>query len=122
MHDSASPNVWLGVAKCAMQLNDLRRVELCDKKVLALDANNIEGHLLLGYLRLRQNKLDDALVEFLKVNSYDRSDGLSLCMIGFVLEKQGHEDEAMRYYERALKVNPTDELATRLMAAVNPRE
>src|ERR1035438_7121984 len=79
-YDSASPNVWLGVAKSAMELNDTRRVELSIKKVLALDANNVEAHLLLGYLRLRQNRLDEALVEFLHVTSHNDRDALSLCM------------------------------------------
>ena len=121
-HDSSSTGVWLGLAKSSLKLNDAPRVEMAIKKALALNEDYAEAHLLLGYLRVHQGRLDDALVEFLSVNAHDRTDTLSLCMVGYVLEKQGHADQALRYYGQALNLKPGDELATRLMASVNLRE
>jgi tetratricopeptide (TPR) repeat protein len=39
-------------------------------------------------------------------------------MVGYVLEKSGKPEQAIRYYAEALKLKPGDELATHLMAAV----
>ena len=39
-------------------------------------------------------------------------------MTGFVLEKMGRSDEAIRFYSLALKVKPNDDLATSLLAKV----
>ena len=36
----------------------------------------------------------------------------------YVLEKMGHNDEALRCYAQALKLKPNDDFATRLMAEV----
>jgi Flp pilus assembly protein TadD len=72
----------------------------------------------MGYLRVRQNKLADALVEFQTAATLDRTDPMALSMIGYVLEKQGKTEQATWYYAQALKLNPTDELAAGLMASV----
>ena len=42
--------------------------------------------------------------------------------IGYVLEKQGKSEQAIKFYGEALKIKPGDELATRLMASVDARE
>ena len=43
-------------------------------------------------------------------------------MTGFVLEKMGRSNEAVRYYSQALKIKPNDELATSLLAKVQVDE
>ena len=40
-------------------------------------------------------------------------------MIGYVLEKSGKPQQAVKYYAQALKLKPDDELAARLMASVD---
>jgi len=40
-------------------------------------------------------------------------------MIGFILEKQGKFTQAMQFYAQALRIEPKDELASRLMASVD---
>jgi tetratricopeptide (TPR) repeat protein len=120
--DPGSAGTWLGLAKCAMQMNDVRRTELSLKKCIAIDPGAAESRLLLGYLRLKQERYEDALAEFSKVSNDDHNDTLSLCMIGYILEKLGRNDEAIHYYGQALKIKPDDELATKLMAAVNVHE
>ena len=76
----------------------------------------------MGYLKLRQDKLEEALAEFQRASALDQSDLVSLCMIGYVFEKSGKTDQAIQYYARVLKLNPTDELATKLMASVETGE
>jgi len=111
---------WLSLAKVALQLNDTRRAEIVLRKVMTLDGGaSSEAHLMFGYLRLRQDKLPEAMSEFQKASTLDRADTVSLCMIGYVLEKTGKPKQAMKYYAAALKLKPDDELATRLMASVD---
>ena len=49
----------------------------------------------------------------------DPKDTVSLCMLGYTFEKMGKEEEALKYYGEALKLNPNDPLASRLMAGVD---
>ena len=89
---------------------------------MSIDSSSNEANLLTGYLRLRQDRLADALAAFKKVSSTDTADTLSLCMTGYVLQKMGRTDEAIQYYGKALKRNPKDELANKLMTAVQVHE
>lgn len=113
---------WLNLGKAGLAVNDLRRAELALRKAVSLDNRHAEAHLLMGYLRLKQGKLDNAFTSFRQASALDPRDATSLCMIGFVLEKKGRPNEAITYYAKALKLKPNDELATTLMAQVQANE
>ena len=66
---------------------------------ISLDASCAEAHLMLGYIYLRGNKLDEALKEFQKSSALDRSDPVSICMTGYALEKAGKHEEAIAKFE-----------------------
>lgn len=117
--DPGSTAAYLGLAKAALQCNDLKRTDLALRKAQSLDPLDGETHLLIGYLRLRQNRMKDALSAFQKASALDRADTVSVCMIGYVFQKSGRTDLAMQYYGRALKLKPADELASKLMAGVD---
>lgn len=117
--DPGSAGVWLSHAKAAMQLNDMKRAEVSLRKSLAIAPEHSEGHLMLGYLHLRQNRLADALPAFRKAAALDQSDTVSLCMIGYALERLGKPEQAIPYYSKALRLKPNDELATKFMASVS---
>ena len=53
---------------------------------------------------------------FKRANQLDPKDTVSICMIGYVMEQQGNQNEAMKYYAQRLRVKPDDEMATKLMA------
>lgn len=120
--DPSSVGLWLGHAKAAMQLNDLKRAEVSLKKALAVAPENSEAHLMFGYLRLRQNNLAEALPAFKKASALDQSDTVSLCMVGYALEKMGKSEQAVQYYSKALRLKPNDEMASKFMASVNLAE
>jgi tetratricopeptide (TPR) repeat protein len=120
--DPASAGWWIGLAKAALQCNDYQRVETSLRRARALDANSSQANLLMGCLRLRQDRLPEALAAFNKVSSGDNADSLSLCMSGYVLQKLGRTHEAAEYYNKALQRDPHDELATQLMAGIDPQQ
>ncbi|HEX2971480.1 MAG TPA: tetratricopeptide repeat protein [Tepidisphaeraceae bacterium] len=114
--DPSSAAVWLNLTKVALRLNDTRRADLAVRKALALEAQNSEAYLLLGYLRMNQDRLPEALTAFRKASSLDPQDPTSLSMAGLTLEKQGQHAQAIACYGQALKLKPGDELASTLMA------
>jgi cytochrome c-type biogenesis protein CcmH/NrfG len=120
--DASSAVAWRNLAKATLELGDTRRAEIVLRKAMTIQSENSECHLMLGYIRLRQERLNDALVEFQSASLLDRNDTLSLCMIGHVLEKMGKQTEALKYYARALKIEPDDKLAAKLMASVGTDE
>ena len=97
----------------------MRRANIPSTIPLALDEKNSESHLLLGYVRLRQNHVDQALESFPESQRRDTHDTVSLCMVGYVLEKLGRPTEATRFYARTLQMKPGDEMASKLMASID---
>ena len=63
--------------------------------------------------------LHDALGAFTKSSTLDRSDNVSVCMIGYVFERLGRKDAAAKCYAKALKMKPSDQMASQLMAGLN---
>jgi Flp pilus assembly protein TadD len=103
-------------------MDDLVGAESPLLKYLSLDATNVPARVLLGCVRLRQERLNDALSEFRRASALDPADALSLCMIGFVMEKRGRLEDAARYYGQALKADPKDRLASELLAGLRLEE
>jgi tetratricopeptide (TPR) repeat protein len=115
----AVPGVWLGLARAAHKLNDQPRADLALRKAVAIAPDNAQARLLTGYLRLRQNRLPEALASFQNASQLDARDTVGLCMLGYVQEKLGHPDQAMHLYAQALKLNPNDDFASKLMASLD---
>ncbi len=115
--DPASVPAWIGLTKSALTLGDLRRAEMAAYKAVALAPERADTHLTFGYVRMKQQRYDDALAAFQRAAALDPNDSVSLSMIGYVLGNQGKNDQAMTYYGKALKANPKDELALQLMVS-----
>ncbi len=114
----AEPRIWLALARTGLACSDNDRAEMSIAKAIALDASNAEAWVLMGYLRIRQDKLNDAQAAFQKAAALDQNDAVAVCMSGYVLEKQGKARQAMDLYVKALHLKPNDELATTLLAQV----
>src|SRR5258706_4285592 len=54
--DPSSAGLWLGLGKSALELGDQRRAELALRKAVSIDPPSSEASLLMGYLRLRQDR------------------------------------------------------------------
>jgi Flp pilus assembly protein TadD len=117
--DPSSSKNWLGLARAAMEASDFKRCELALRKAHALEPKASEPYLLHGYLRIKQERMNDALVSFQKASSLDPEDTVSVCMVGYVYEKTNRKDLAMEQYGKALKMKPNDPLASRLMAGID---
>lgn len=105
----------LNLAKASLESHDLRRAEMTVRRALAISPTDSQANLLLGYVRMEQEKLPEALAAFRRATQSDSRDTTALCMSGVVLEKLGRRDEAAQHYARALDINPGDDLARQLL-------
>jgi Flp pilus assembly protein TadD len=117
--DPSNAAAWLCVAKTALRLGDLQRCDLALRKAMSLDAADPQPSLLLGYLRLKQHKFDEALFSFRRAAALDPTDTVATCMVGYTLARKGNNDAAMQHYAQALRQKPNDPLASKLMASVD---
>lgn len=114
----ANPNsaeVWRKATQTALEMNDVHLAQITVSKALALDAQNGQTQLMLGYVRLRENRMQDALKAFITANTLDPNDALSITMTGYVYEKTGLKNAAQACYARALQIHPGDQLTQELM-------
>jgi tetratricopeptide (TPR) repeat protein len=124
--DPDNAGIYLALAKVSLELNDLRRADLSVAKAISLGETgksmgpaDADAQLLLGYVRLRQDRLIEALNAFQKANAADRADTTSLCMVGYTLQKMGNPAQADKWYAAALQVHTGNPLARTLMASVD---
>ncbi|HEX4793030.1 MAG TPA: tetratricopeptide repeat protein, partial [Humisphaera sp.] len=117
--DQYDPHIWQCLGRASLEVADYHRAELSLKRALKLDPAAGESHLLLGFTYLHQNNAQQALDEFQKASSLDSRDTVSMCMVGYALQKLGKSEEAAQYYARALHLKPGDEMARTLMADVD---
>ncbi len=105
---------WLGLAKTAIELNDLAGAEQAVRHAIEADSSSSAAQCLMGYVNVKQNRLVEALAAFRGAAAIDPSDSVSVCMEGFVLSKCGHPTDAKALYARALQLDPRNTLAARL--------
>ncbi|MGH8114700.1 MAG: type IV pilus biogenesis/stability protein PilW [Rhodanobacteraceae bacterium] len=90
------------LAAAYMGQNHLKEAEVALNKALQFDNKYIPAHTMLAILDWRINRLQDADKEFRTAISLDPSNGDTNNNYGKFLCEQGKQQEAMRYFTRAL--------------------
>lgn len=114
----SSARLWQSQGRAALEAGDLKRADLALRRSLGLEAT-ADTHLLVGYLHLKQDRLDAALRSFKAASALDKSDATSLCMVGYTLTRLGRGQEAAGYFAQALRVKPGDDMATDMLAQID---
>jgi Tfp pilus assembly protein PilF len=109
---------WLGVAKSSLRMGELRRAEGGAVKAAAIMPKSAEMQMVLGYVRLKQARFEDAVVCFRRASAVDHTSAVSLSMTGYALQ-QGKIADAAGMYRKALAIDPKDELALKALAVVD---
>jgi superkiller protein 3 len=117
--DSANPLPLIELAKASIALGDPTRAEADLRRATIAGGDEADISLLRGYMRLRENRLDEALAAFSRASALHPDDSVSVCMMGYVQQKQGKFADALACYRKALKIQPSDELAGRLLAGLD---
>ena len=117
-HDTSNPAIWTRLAQTALGRNDPDRACLFAEKALALNPDQADALMVLGYLAHKQGNYEKAEKIFRRLIDNDSQNSLAHCMLGQSLQSRGQEKQAMNCYVRALQCDPTDKLARSLMIAV----
>lgn len=110
----------LNIARASLEAGDVRRCEIAVRRALALQPADPQANLLLGYVRMEQDKFSEALAAFRRAAQSDGKDPMPLTMSGLALEKLGRREEAAQAYAAALSLKPDDDLARRLLNQLTP--
>jgi tetratricopeptide (TPR) repeat protein len=116
--DASCAAAWQGVARTSIELGDLRRASNAAQKSVALADRDPQAHLMLGMVQLRQQELSLAQKSFHRANQLQPNDPTTLCMLGLALQQSGQDKKAAELYAQALKADPSDRLAGRLLVSV----
>ena len=115
--ENAEAWAWLGEAK--QQLGQNGREEL--DKALSLGRENPVVRSLRGVYWMRQERGDQALAEYLLAAEYDPENPAWQVSIGEAYTLRGDLQAALKAYNRATEIAPTDATIWRLLAIFSAR-
>jgi tetratricopeptide (TPR) repeat protein len=101
-NESDAKKEYLLIAEAMLKRGDLEAALSYAKKAVAL--KSIEAYYYLGQVFLLQQKYDDARTEFEKLLKFKLNHVGALVSMGRIFEAKGQADEALKHYQRALKV------------------
>jgi tetratricopeptide (TPR) repeat protein len=91
-----------------------REVERCARQALKADPRSALGQYYLGYVRMRQNQLDEAERALTRAEELDPREADILFALGQTLVRQGKQDEGKRLLERYQRNKQNEALFGRL--------
>ena len=120
--DNAAPGYWLGLARLSMMAGDVPGADIAVRKAVSLRSTSADAQCLLGYVRLKQDRLMQSLTAFQLASVLNHTDAVSVCMQALVLKRMGQADEAKACYARAKAMTEQNASAGQLLATINPAE
>lgn len=117
--DPEDVEAWVSLGQLAWDRGDTRGAMTAAGHVRVLDANRPEGHLMAGMVWYKRGDLDRAVDLFTLAAERSPKSAGPLLLKGIALEQQGKTEEAAAVYAEALKREPQDTRARRLLASVS---
>ena len=112
------PAVWLRLAQVSLQQDDFDRANFYAEKVLALQADNTDAMMVVGYVAIEREDFQKAQSAWRAITAIDRGNGLAYCMLGRSLQSLGETEQAVQSYRRALQINPHDVMARKALGSI----
>ncbi len=100
--------LYLDRGKLLLKLQHISQAEADFKIALARNPESFEIHLLFGFLKIQQEKLDEALQFLLKAADIDPNYAEVWRQISLIREHQGEYTLAVIAMQKALELNPDD--------------
>ena len=109
--DPTDTNLWIELGTVAWEIGDYHRMALCGARVAVLAPERFEGYLLKGVNERHHGNLAESVM-FLR-QAAERSPDIALphLLLGRVLDQAGEQEEALRAYATALRIDPESEEA-----------
>ncbi len=109
---------WIKLGEIAYQQNELGSALQAASKVINLAPDHHEGYLLAGMVWQKRGNLKNALDMFDRASAAAPASTEPLILRGLTLQKAGRFAAAAEAYQQALKRQPDDARAAKLLAAV----
>jgi tetratricopeptide (TPR) repeat protein len=116
-HKDATPLLLLA-ARTYNTLGDHARAERTASRVLELDPSNLEAYLFLGELFASQNRLNEAIAKYEDVARQRPKLVAAPTQIGILLELSNRRQEAVKWYEQALRIDKQAAIAANNLAMI----
>lgn len=121
-NDPLNPKAWKRLAQVQLARNYLDQAEKSAQRAISLHPNDMETLMIQGYVAWKKKKYPEAKNIFRRIISREENNGLAYCLLGQCLQAEGKDPEALVYYAEALKINPEDSLAQKLMADIHKND
>jgi len=114
--------VWSNLAKAALALEDIPRAIIAARQSLKLDAQCLNGAMLLGYAMLRNGQIEQSL-RILTDAARAHPDSADLrCVLGRAYAAAGNHQQARNCYAEAIRIEPGNLLARELLGTQESEE
>lgn len=117
--DRNDVDCWIKLSEISLIKEDLNAALSAANRVISLASHQPEGYLLAGLVWQKRKEVDKALSHFDRAAQLAPGETQAIILRGITLEQAGRFDAARVAYQEALKRNPEDERAKKLLAQVN---
>ena len=108
---------WTGLAKAALQINDLIEARIALRQALRVSPRDVHAWMLLALVQQRSGHWRKGMASLLKAHAIAPNNSTVLCMLGISARQHGQPAAARAYFQRAVKANPKDRWARKLLGA-----
>ncbi len=116
--DATNTNDWIRLGELCWKTEDLGGALIAANRAITLAPQRHEGYLLAGLVWQKRGRTEDALEMFDRAGELAPTDATPLVLRGLSLQKADRHAAAAEAYTEALKRNPHDKRAERLLAQV----
>lgn len=117
--NGADAAVWSDLGNVALMLKDGYRLREAGQRLIALTPRSAEGYLFLAMWQRDSGKLDAAAKTLERAVALAPSDPMPALLRGMILTDLGQSSAAGQSFAEALRRDPTNQEAQRLMQGVN---
>jgi tetratricopeptide (TPR) repeat protein len=114
-----NPSLLLLGAKIHIVQKDIAGAEDLLKKAVAADASNLDAYSLLGWIYVSQHRIEEARAQFTEMLRQEPTSVAVHTMLGLLSEAQKDVPGAVRWYQKALTLNPRAAVAANNLAWIN---
>ena len=112
------PYLMVALGQLALRRGDLEEAEASFRRALERDENNAEAHDSLGLVLRRMGRMQDPINEHMRAAALQHHHAQTHVNLGIAFANNGQSDWAVRAFEVAAQLEPTEPLPHRLLARI----
>ncbi|QQE13276.1 tetratricopeptide repeat protein [Planctomycetota bacterium] len=116
----ATAEDWIKLGEMAWKEGDLGGALTAATRVINMQPERHDGYLLAGMVWQKRDHLENALKNFDRAAELAPNDAVPCILRGLSLQKSGRTSAAIAAYEEALRREPSDDRASKLLQTLVP--